>query len=398
MAGPLVGTAMFDTNGSGVIGDSNANGSDLVTSTNRGGEFGRDAVGRLTPTVPPATATSTAKVGGVSALTGFYYQDIRAPLQASVFSPATSLIGAISEDFIPRNAGLSLSAQELANFDAYSALSSGDSAARSKARSVTALNLKILAHAGYETTGSGSPTNAITVGANLTSVRTQLEIGAVDFNSSASLTSILDRSQRAALTSADGRRAAAHMLARYGEAVDRYVTSANTIADIEYGLRLIVLPELRALFSTNAPPVAVVNRILSITADDLVTSFATFSGVPAVNIATAPFIAVADWRSMFFPGVSTAFYPANCSPPDTLLCNDVNVDTAVASDGLARVIAVRVPPAFASQIAVTLATDGTVSVVKSGTQRALVYFDYDSRSGAGFVSTSRAYILINSDI
>lgn len=397
MAGPLVGTVFFDTNGSGILGDTNAIGSDLITTTNRAGDFGRDAIGRLTATEPPATISSTARVSGMSALTGFGYSDVRAPLQASVFSPATSLIGITSDDFVPRNSGLSLSAQELVNFDAYSALSSGDIATQSKARSVTAFNLKLLAHAGYETTGVSSPTDVISVGGNLRSVREQLAVGAVDFNSSSSLINILNRSQTATFTDTDGRRAAAHLLARYGEAVDIYLTNSSSIVDIEYGLRLVVLPELRALFRANTSPSTRINRILSITTDDMVSTFANFRSVPTVDVTTAPFVAVADWRSMPLGGVSTAFYPAGCNAGE-LVCNDRNIDVGVGSDGLARVVAVRVPPAFAAQLAVTLAADGSVSVVKSGTQRALVYFEYDARSSSGFLSTSRAYILLNGDI
>lgn len=394
-AAPLVGTVIFDTNGSGVIGDSIQGNSDLIVATNRSGEFGRDAVGRQSSTMPPANATVVGEMSGASTLTGFIYSNVGAPLGAAIYSPVTSLFGSTDEIILATNLGLGLTGNQIGNFDSFAGLSSPDGTIQMRAKQITALNLKLLAQAGLETRGKPSVTSSISVWPNLDSVRAQLLTGAVNFNSSTSILQILARSRRAAFTSDEGGRAAAQLLARYGEAVDRYLTSAARIADIEYGLRLLVLPELEVILNSNLPTSAQVSRISAITTDDLVSGFSEFASINAISATSTAFVPVVDYFSI--SGVTETTLASRCtSGSNSPTCNDVDFTVGAPLDvQTVQLTDVHVPAQFASKISVTRGPDGTLILRRLAAERQLVWFEYDARNQEGASGTSRAYVLLS---
>lgn len=393
-AAPLVSQVIFDTNGSGLFGDSVQGNADLAVVSNRSGEFGRDAVGRQSSTTPPAEASFVGQLFGASALTGFVYTKIGAPLRAAIYSPVTSLFESTDEPVLATNLGFDLTGLQLANFDGFAALASSESTMQMRGRQVTALNLKLLAQAGLETKGNPTATGAIEVKPNLDAVRAQLLAGPVNFNAAASILQILSRSRRAAFTNDEGRRTAAQLLARFGEAVDRHLTTAARIADIEYGLRLLVLPELDILFNTSAPTAAQISRISAITADDLVSGFREFGSIQPIAAASATFTPVVDYfkiiainRTVLASQCNTGTDSPTCNDIDLTVGNPLNVQTV-------QLTAVRVPAQFAGDLSVTQAADGTLTLSRLSSGRRLVWFDYEARNREGISGTSRAYVLI----
>ncbi|MFV0645816.1 MAG: hypothetical protein ACK5NN_15200 [Sphingomonadaceae bacterium] len=394
MGAPIIAMVIFDTNGSGVYGDYIQGKNDLITASNRNGEFGRDAIGRQSPNLPPATATVSGRVSGVSTYTGFIYTDIIAPLDAAIYSPATSLLGTVSDDAIPANLGLQMTAQELGNFDAYTELGSSDPVRQAKARRVTALNLKLLAYAGLETTDSGSVTNAIAIHRNLGAVRAQILAGPVDLNASNSTLQVMGQSPRATFTNDAGREAAARLLARYGQAVDQYLTSSRHIGDVEYGLRLKVLPILDSLMRTGAPSAGQLAQADNVTVAELVGFFTQMSQISPIPAATGKFVAVADWRAI--SGVTRMYFPSGCANTSSFVCNDVDLTVASALNvQTIQVVAVRVPSQYSAFIAASLQPDGNVEVTRLDSTTRLVWLEYDARDRDGLTSTARAYFLLN---
>lgn len=391
MGAPLVAHVIFDTNGSGVFGDSIQGNQDIITASNRSGEFGRDATGRQSPNLPPATATFPGLVSGVSTLTGFLYADIHSPLEAAIFSPATSLLGTVNDDIVSTNLGLQITARELGNFDAFVALDSTDQGQLALARQVTALNLKLLAFAGLETTDSGAPTNAITVQAKLLNLREEVLTLPTPLNEAEATLRVLRRSNLAAFTSEDGLRAASRLLARYGEAVDQYLVSKEQIDDIEYGLRIRVLPILNSLFGNGAPTVTQIAQIDVIGVADITGIFAEFSTFEPIQAATADFVAVADWRTI--DGFRQFVFSAGCANQSSLVCNDVNLnEAAVLNVQTIQVTAVRVPAQFSSYILASLESDGTVVISRLDSVDRLVWLEYDAMDSDGNSSSARVYI------
>ncbi|OAN57188.1 hypothetical protein A7X12_08160 [Sphingomonas sp. TDK1] len=390
----MVSQVIFDTNGSGLFGDSVQGNADVGVVSNRSGEFGRDAVGRQSPTTPPAEASFIGQLSGASALTGFVYTKIGAPLRAAIYSPVTSLFGTTDERVLATNMGLDLTGLELGNFDGFAALARPDIATQVRGRQVTALNLKLLAQAGLETTGNPTATGAIEVKPNLDAVRAQLLAGPVNFNAPDSVLQILNRSRRAAFTNDAGRRTAAQLLARFGEAVDRHLTTAARIADIEYGLRLLVLPELDILFNTSAPTAAQISRISAITSDDLVAGFLEFGSIQPIAVASATFAPVVDYFKIV--AISQTMLASQCATgTDSPTCNDIDLTVGGPLNVQAvQLTAVRVPAQFASYLSVTQAADGTLTLRRLASGRRLIWFDYDARDRQGISGTSRAYVLM----
>lgn len=383
IGGPAIGSLFFDTNGSGQFRDTVNNISDLTTSTNRKGQYGPGVSDQLSGTVAPENPGRVPlEVVAMSLDTGFFYTGIVPAMDGIIASPVSQVLGWEHTDAMARNAGFTKTPAELRNFDAFTALTSSDADTRALARKVTAFNFKLLVHAGYES--QDTSTNAIQVGKNLEAVRMQLLESAVDFNSPSSISAIFERSKRAMFTDAAGREAAAQLIARFGEAADRYITSPEKIAQVEYGMRLIVLPEVKWLFNASSRTQIDIARVKGITVDDLIAAFQSFSDIPKLNTATGKFFGVVDWLP-WGPDLNTTSYQ--------YVTNDPQIDYFAAVDSLAsRVTAVRVPEKYSQWLTVTLGADDTVIIRRTGQQPGIGWFEYDVRNKDGLTSTSRAYL------
>lgn len=383
IGGPAIGSLTFDTNGSGKFHDTVNNVSDLTISTNRKGQFGPGVADQPTGAMLPENPGRVpVKVGALSLDTGFFYMGIVPAMDGVVASPVSQVLGWEHTDAMARNAGFTKTPAELRNFDAYTALISSDADVRAFARKVTAFNFKLLVHAGYEI--QDTSTNAIQVGKNLEAVRLQLLDGAVDFNSPSSISAILERSKRAMFTDPAGREAAAQLIARFGEAADLYITSPEKIAQVEYGMRLIVLPEIKWLFSASSRTPIDIARVKAITVDDLMADFQSFSDIPKPNTATGKFFGVVDWLPWGPDLKATSYQYVN---------NDIQIDFAASVDPLdSRVTAGRVPAKYAQWLTVTLGADDAIIIRRTGQQPGIGWFEYDVRNKDGLTSTSRAYL------
>ena len=389
MGAPLIAGVTFDINGNLIFGD----GADIRTATNRRGEFGLDAVGRQSPTPPPATSTATVEVSGVSALTGFRYAQIRSPGGGAIHSPITTLLRGPNDDRTPQNLGLSIDAETLLTFDAYSALREGGPNV-SIARRVIATDLKLLALAGLATPDRASSTDFIVVRAMVGALAGELEAGPVDLNSTSDLDRILRRLPQTAGLTPSARAAAAGLLARFGEAVDRHLIDTGAIADIEYGLRVDILPELDLLLPQSFP--AGEARIAALDVDTILSRFQSYDAIPPINAESGVLAAVVDYRELVF--IASITLPARCADGNALTCNDLYLDPRAAFNvSELEVSAVRVPQQFASLFTAERLADGSVRLTRRTDTRTLVWFDYDVRGPDGAMASARAYVRLSAE-
>lgn len=387
MGAPLIAGVTFDINGNLNFGDVG----DIFTETNRRGEFGLNAAGRQSPNPPPATSTATVEVRGVSALTGFRYSQIRSPGGGAIHSPITTLLRGPSDDRTPQNLGLSINAETLLTFYAYAALEQGGPNVAT-ARRVIATDLKLLALAGFATGDRAFSTDFIRVHEIVSALATEIESGPVDLNSSTDLDRILRRLPRTASLTPSARAAATGLLSRFGEVVDRHLTNAASIADIEYGLRIDILPELDSLLPESFP--AGEARIAAIDVDTILSRFRSYAAIPRINAESGVLAAVVDYRELVF--LNSITLPARCVDSSALTCNDLYLDPRVAinvSD--LEVTAVRVPQQFSSFLTAERLVDGSVRLTRHTDERTLVWFDYDVRGPDGATASSRAYVRLS---
>jgi len=378
MGVPLIGEITFDTNRNGIFADTEDGIDDRFAATGRNGEYGpgvKDWSGRISPEDPAVYPTM---VGGNSRSTGFYYGGIIPPTNATIASPATALLGHDHTAALLKNAGLNMTPGELRHFDTVIEFASTDAAKRARARQIAALNLKLLLHAGYET--YEPVTGAIALHDKIDHVRQQLKAGAVDFNNTDSMLAVLNRAKYP-ITDARGKRDAAELIARFGQAVDQYLAGPENIAAIEYGMRMLILPELKwILFQTPSGP----NLVKEISVNKIIDSFKFFEDAPDINV-DAKFVAVADFISF------NANEEINITPFN-IISNDRTIDYGPVLYTDKAVVSVKVPARFSSQLSAVLEADGSVTVERTGTERALGWFDYTARDQSGVTSSSRVYL------
>lgn len=400
VGGAVIGDMTFDVNGNGKFGDAGtATNPDVIVTSNRDGQFGRAATGRLTSTEAPATATSAIRGGGIDATSGYLYPLMGAPAGATTVSPMTALLTSIDADGLAANLGLGRTARQLATFAAVPAMNSGDAATAALGRQITALNLKLAAQAAIDTGNNAqNPDGAIIFLGRQAAVAERLAAGPINLNDEASTRAILDRTSRGLRSSAEGRQAAAQLLARFGTAVDAYLTGTDRVAAIQHGLRLVVLPEILDLLRSNVPDTTTARGI---TVDMLLATFRDFADIPAPVfpnvISLGTLIAVTDFRSISrFDINDTVMLDTNCgtSRRESPVCNDVGIGSFVSvgnADALS-VMAVRLPAAFATRIAVTQAADGVIVMRRLAGATGLVWFEYDLRAASGSRATGRVYV------
>ncbi|MGL3822050.1 hypothetical protein [Sphingopyxis sp. R3-92] len=406
---------MFDTNKSGIFGDVISSDGrvvwDVPVDAGPSGQFGPVAISRHDATEVTLTPTAAMRAFGIDMLSGYSFLYFGAPVGATNLSPVTTLLRSVDDDLVAANTGLGLSARELSTFAAVPAMSSSDTATAALGRRVTAYNLKLAALAALSQPASEAilPDYGFRFDTLQALLGEIFRLGRVDLNSASTIRALMERmpytSQQA---SSDRGRAIAALLARYGAAVDMYLTDQRRAADVQHGYRLVVLPAILDI-QMRGNPVADADTI---TTDMLVAAFHEFAEIPAPKIETRPYVrntiihslvAVTDLRSIArVLGSDSITLRADCSlgggDYSSPLCNDVGV-ASVGSIGLdrteLRLGAVRVPDKFAGRLSVTLEPSGEIEIRRLNGAVGLVWFEYDVVHANGLKATGRTYVRLD---
>jgi len=411
----LIGYVTIDVNENGRFGGVLAadDSADVRTATDRSGWFGPGVPARLDDSPGPDAPLWAMSATGYDSVTGFHYVDVRTPRGGTVLSPVTTLLRTIDDDVVPANLGLGIDAARLATFDAVQETANPDADTAALGRRVALLNLKLLALAGFPNSSGFGADRSIVVAGNLEPLSEQLRVGRVDLNDAASIRLVLDRSPVARRASAEARDAAAQLLARWGQAIDRFDAReraprqpfGSTSAPVQRALRVHVLPELMALFGTvpmnsSSPPAPA--RLAALTVDRLLADITSFDGFPFARTDPGSVTAVADYRSFDrYVAGNTIVLDNQCLVPgrQAAHCNDFDLAQLTSPNpGNPRWWDARVPAAFSQRIRVT-ADPGYNMVIERLDQTAgIVWFEYDVRIGQGPISTSRVYLRLNDEI
>ena len=389
MGAPMIAALSFDTNASGTLGDVG----DGTSSTNLFGRFGPGVTDQLSasPTRVNDYNSFTSAIG-TSSLTGFRYSLLSTATGVRVISPLTALISPLENDTVITRLGLTLTGRELSGYDAYSGIESTNAAERSRARAVTALNLKSLAFFGFMTTDKGSETSAFRIHPFIEPLNSLSRSAPLDLNAPAQWDALLGNHPFVASTTANHRAAAAGLLARFGQAVDQYLTTQRSVADIEYGLRILILPEIEALIA-NRRSDAEIARINAIDVATISAAFRDFAAIPLIPAAADRLMAVADYREVTLSAELAAGSPTGLG----LTANDgfVSPFTIFDSDDL-RIDSARVPTQFSGVVVVEAAASGALQVRRLVRTRQVVWIEYDIVAPNGARATGRAYLLFPS--
>lgn len=410
----IIGTATFDTNKNGIFGDViRSDGTvfrDVYVYSNTSGQFGPVTIDGNDGKELTVNPTEPLQAVGLDMLTGYYLAYLSAPKGATNLSPVTTLLRSLDDDLVASNTGLSLSARDISSFAAVAAMSSTDADTAALGRRVTSYNLKLSALAMLSRPSQEAvvPDAGIVFDALQATIGEQLKLGRVDLNNALTIASLLDRMPLTIrYASPEARRAISDLLARYGAAVDQYLTEPRRAADVQHGFRLVVLPTiLDVLMRRNSASDAD-----SITTDALLTAFREFAEIPAPKIETRPYsylpvsvlhslVAVTDLRSidrLALNGIVTL--RADCSlgndyysPP---FCNDAGVSNSgfVGIDRTElRVTNIRVPDEFSARLSVSLAPNGEITLRRLNGTVGLVWFEYDVAHAGGLTATGRTFV------
>ncbi|WOF43883.1 hypothetical protein KNJ79_02700 [Sphingopyxis indica] len=400
---------IFDTNESGIFYDSVATANtrlfDVSVFANASGQFGPTAINNINGDQITLEPDAALEGGGLDTLSGYAYASMRAPVGATVVSPVTGLLDSIDDDLVAANIGLGMSARELATFAAVPAMS--DPAEAALGRRVTALNLKLAAFAFLNPTGSyGQADTAITFDGTLGAVVEQLKSRRVDWNGETDIRAILDRSSRMSTTSSDAKRAIASLLARYGAAVDAYLSTPQHATDIQHGLRLVVLPVIEDLARGGYPDTTDADAI---TTERLLAAFREFAEIPSptiqdrgyvANVVPHSLVAVTDLRSISRTAAGNSLaLSGGCQigagPTSSPACNDLGV-YSIGGVGIdhrqLKVTAIRVPEKFSAQLSATLSSNGDIMLRRLNAAKGLAWFEYDVVEPGGVNATGRVYV------
>jgi hypothetical protein len=412
IGGALIGEIAFDTNQSGTFGDRVVSGgvavSDWLLFANTSGQFGPTATLRNDNTTVTITPTAAIQALGIDMLSGYTFADLTAPAGATNISAVTTLLQSVDDDLVAVNTGLGLNARELSTFAAVPAMSSSDAGTAALGRRVTAYNLKLAALAALSQPAHDAilPDSIFRFNKLRADLGETFRLGRVDLNSATSIRALMERMPVTAPTASSERgRAIAALLARYGSAVDLYLTDARRAADVQHGYRLVVLPAILDVLMSGLP----VADIDAITTDSIVAAFHEFSELAVPKIETRPYsrettphslVAVPDFRAIDRIVESNALTlrtgcqlgGGNNSPP---FCNDTAITnigfTGVDRDEL-RLAAVRVPDKFAGRLSVVLAPNGEITIRRLNGATGLAWFDYDIVHTNGLKATGRTYV------
>jgi hypothetical protein len=410
----IIGTVTFDSNKNGVFGDVIPSGDtvfrDVYVYSNTSGQFGPVTIDGNDGKEVTVNPTEAMRAVGVDMLSGYYLAYLSAPKGATNLSPVTTLLRSIDDDLVAANTGLGLSAREISSFAAVAAMSSANADTAALGRRVTAYNLKLsaLAPLSRPSDQGVQPDASIIFDTFQATMGEQFRSGRVDLNNASAIRSLLEHMPLATrFASPDARRAIADLLARYGSAVDQYLTEPRRAADVQHGYRLVVLPTiLGVIMGRNSTADAD-----SITIESMLTSFREFAEIPAPKIETRPYsylpvlvlhslVAVTDLRSIDrieLNGIVTlradcSLGNGNNSPP---FCNDSGI-SGIGIVGVDRnelkVTSIRLPDKFSGRLDVSLAPSGEITLRRLNGAVGLVWFEYDVAHIGGLKATGRTYV------
>ena len=387
---PMVGSAVFDTNSSGVFLDSIVRNGvaeiDTTVSSNRNGEFGRDAPDRLsTATTPPAQLGTPAIVSGFSTASGYRYNDIVPNTSVAIWSPITTLISSIDVETVPSAFSIGLTARQLSQFDAAAAFASNDPAQADLGRRIVGINLKIAALAGF--VRNSDP--VIEFRPVQTLLREATERGPVNLSDRDTILRLINASSRGTVPGADDNRAAvAQLLSVFGQAVDRYLNSPARVADVEHAMRIAILPIANNLFNSIPATPQNLAAVRAVSVDDIQSLMSELASIPAPNIRSGTAIAVTD-NLQIDPSGFREFTESLLIANDLVLLN--GMIPSGPFNNQYRVNAVRIPSRFDGQIQLTNNGNGSYTVRPLTITERLVWLEYDIAFTEGATSSARIF-------
>lgn len=410
----LIGEVTFDSNSNGIFGGTIVSGNtaitDLFLDTNTSGLFGPVAVSRVDGKEVTVYPTAAMRAFGIDMLSGYSLIYLSAPKGATTVSPVTTLLRSADDDVVATNTGLGLSAREISSFAAVPAMLSNDDNTAALGRRVTAYNLKLsaLAVLTYPSNQAIQPNFGQSFERLQATIGEQFLLGRVDLNNASTIHSLIGQMPRISqFASPDVRRAISDLLARYGSAIDLYLTEPRRAADIQHGYRLVVLPAILDILERG-------NSIAdadSITTESLLASFYEFADIPSPKIETRPYsylpvsvfhslVAVTDLRSIVRRGSNgvltlRAECPGSTDDNAPPFCNDQGI-ASIGSLGTDRnelkLRSVRVPEKFSARLSASVAPDGEITLRQLNGSVGLVWFEYEVVHTGGLTATGRTYV------
>nr|WP_295374237.1 hypothetical protein [uncultured Sphingosinicella sp.] len=389
----MIGRVDFDVNGNGTFDSS-----EPTAATNRKGEFGQGASDRLFTgdSGPPADAGAALSGRGFDGSSGFAYTQLRAPKNARIISPLTTIIRSEVDADVASATGLDVGPVTLISFDAAQQFGDPSSANPRLARAITELNLKLIAYAGLFA-NNGSMDEAFDMAAGLQPVQSLFSgPGEKDLNKKSVALDIIGRSRIAAFSTPELRDAAAELMAEYGQAVSVYLKDPASAARVQYGLRFYVLPEIDAMLRTSS--LALGERVRRITVSDITAAFDAYADAPR-PAAAGRFFPVADYRSLSRPRQVREIVLSGCGTGDrSPVCNDIYFFSGPDVQSSYSLTSVSLPPAFAASMDVALLPNGGIRIRRLSDEVRFAYFDYQVRAANGETATSRVFVRLGDEI
>lgn len=373
--GAIVGFADFDVDGDGEFVGS----ADLRGSTNRQGEFGQDVSGKLglggfadEAAAEPIYAIS---VSGNDSASGLAYA-LYAPTGATTVSPITTLLY-FADDPAQVRTGLALdsgtaplrSAPDLLTFDVPRSLSSSNANERFDASRLTVINLHLLNLASLVSAAQfvdrGFPLDSF--GESFADFIAQNSSAA--FDDPDYIGEYLQANFDCG-GSPEALEALAELVAKFGSIVPDRIDDLELAAKYSLLFRFTVTPEFRRLCA--APTGAAIAEVRAITAQEIEDQLAVFSSATPPDLSGTLF-AAPDYREFQAPSLTLT---ARCDLPtdsqrQSPYCNDQEF-----GEGLDGLSLVSVTSGNSSQLSVSLASNGQITMSALNGFRGLTFFDY----------------------
>lgn len=362
------------------------------------GEFGRDVLLKLGL---GGFADEAAEepiydifASGIDTVIGLSF-GLYAPAGATTVSPLTSVVyyaGGI--DTV--RAGLSLddgqnrlrSSPNLLTFDVSRNLESSNANRRLDAARLLVVNLNVLNLTALTFAPQSIDGGFGGVGARLGEYLATGE--ALDFADADSILRFLDDLNYSCGGSADAREAGAELFAKYGSILPDTIDDLDLAAKYHLLFRFVIGPEFARLCAN--PTAATIAEVRGITPEEIEDQLAVFMSAARPTISGTLF-AELDYRE--FTG--TSFTLANdCDFPQSSyqrspVCNDFEHVEGRIDD---RSTITDVDSGNSSQLNVSVAANGRISITAVNGFRGLSFFDYDVQLDNGQRSTSRVYVRV----
>jgi len=393
--GTMPSTVFFDSNGSGIAGDSG----DGVSATTVGGEFGRNAdvpASHVSGTLP-ATATVAFLASGRDSATGLPFGGMAAPAGATVISPLSSVIAAQGSEATVRTAlGLDSGADAIRAgvsvlaFNPTQNLASGDTLVAHDAARLTSVNVQLLAMALLLKDTNGDPVDRgapLQMSSGYLAALIREGVGA-RLNDPAVILAALRRS--AWRTSGDSNLTRmADYVAAYIRAMPSLLRTPAEARAWMHAFQFGVLADIQTPNFLSRGTIPDENAIRAVAA--------AFADAPAPVLSA--FFATTDYIQLVDHPIAAMDYRVTLADcllvPSLPTCNDsMDYSGMTITGGLpaARVTAVSArDPAVLS---VVLNADGAIAVSRVGSYLGLTWFTYTAQTPAGLTATGRVYVRV----